>query len=112
MVDRKNSMYKAYLYKGRFACHACFATLPLVQTDARLLFLAIGIITSIIVLATDDPTQRKKVLIVWLAGFIASVAIVLVISNWFIQIILYLICLIPAARLLYKMSWNAEKEAE
>ncbi len=97
--------YSKYItFKARIGCYAGLSIIPIIESTSRLPILLVTLIVSGIILFIEKPAQRRKVFCIWLAGIITSIFTVMVISIFFIQLILYLVGVIVAAGLLREMS--------
>ncbi len=103
-MEADNKFYKYFAFKGRFVSYTSLSILPLMGSDTRTEILVIALIVSLFILAIEKKTERIRVLVIWVGGIASSIAITLLITNWFLQIIFYVTFLMIAAGLLYKGS--------
>lgn len=93
-----------FTFKARMASVISLSIAPLLPTPYRWYALAVALFTGVITLVCEKASERRKVAVACVGGLLAACVIVLLVSNWFWQLVLWVLCLLVLAGVLHEGS--------
>lgn len=93
-----------FTFKARMASVISLSIAPLVPTPHRWYALAVALFTGAITLACEKASERRRVAVACVGGLLAACVIVLLVSNWFWQLVLWMVIMLVLAGILHEGS--------
>lgn len=106
--------YRAYNINARIAGYLGLTGSILSYPNVIWSILAIALVLSMLAVFFEHPSQQKKVVTIWLIGMALTLVIGLIVSNWLIRIILYVVFSAVLTALLFEGAGpnGLDKESE